>query len=166
MSDPINMLAKSIEIDTLQKTVVSLSRNLAEVTLDNQAVRAAYTALNEDSTKRLDELSKANVALVLEKNDVKAAQERQQNIIHDTSDKIIGLRHQLERHEIIWGFLFRRMVHGHAIELPRHASLGKTTKKSELLPDIDSQTSEGLLTYIDNLYQKLDNPELRRLLRE
>ncbi|MNQ82688.1 hypothetical protein D3C85_977460 [compost metagenome] len=165
MSDQINLLAKSIEVDTLQKTVVSISRNLAEVTLDNQTIRTAYAQLNEDSTKRLDELSKANVALVLEVNEVKACQGRQQTIIQNMEDDLVGLRHQRDRREIIWNFAFPWLRDGMAIKLPHHESLGKI-KKADLKLNPEHMTAEGVLDHIDNLYQQVDNPELRRLLRE
>lgn len=165
MSEHIQLLAKSIEIDSLQKTVVRLSHDLAHVTHEHGALKTAYNQLNENALKQADEMSKANVALVLEKNALIEAQTQQKNRIVDTDEQVVGLKHQLEREQIIYNHIFQEIKSGsELIMLPSHPTLGKV-KKSDMKLDTQGQTLSGLMDYIDNLYQRVDNPELRRLLR-
>lgn len=166
MSEHITLLAKNIEIATLQKTVVALSLDLASVTHDHGLLRNAYNQLNENAVKQADEMSKANVALVLEKNGIEEARGRQQDRIIDMEEDLTGLRHEKERREIISAHIFAEIKDGSSIIfLPAHPSL-KKLKKTDLRIELQGQTFSGMITYIDDLYQQLDNPELRRLLKQ
>lgn len=165
MSEHVQLLAKNIEIKTLQGTVVQLSHDLAHVTHEHGTLKAAYNQLHENALKQADEMSKANVALVLEKNTLIEAQTNQKNRIVDTDEVVVGLKHQLEREQIIHDHIFAEIRNGsELIMLPGHHSLGKV-KKASLRVETEGQTLSGIVTYIDNLYQQIDNPELRRLLR-
>lgn len=166
MSEHIQLLAKNIEIDTLQKNVVTLSLNLANVTHDLDTLKRAYNQLNENAVKQADEMSKANVALVLEKNDIEEARGRQKIILSGLEDDILSARHQLEREQIIHAHIFAEIKNGSSlIYLPNHPSLGKV-KKADLRIEVNNgSTLSGIITDIDNRYQKVDNPELRRLFK-
>jgi hypothetical protein len=166
MSEHITLLAKNIEVDTLQKTVVKLSYDLAAVTHEHGVLKTAYNQLHETAAKQADDMSQANVALILEKNAVDECRGRQQTTIAGLEDDILSARHQLEREQIIHAHIFAEIKNGSAIILlPNHKSLGKV-KKADLRIETDhGQTLSGIVTYIDDLYQKIDNPELRRLLR-
>jgi len=166
MSEHVQLLAKNIEIDTLQKTVVKLSLDLATVTHEQGLLKNAYNQLNENAVQQADQMSKANVALVLEKNAVEEARGRQQERIQEMEDDLTGVRHEKDRHEIIYTHIFSEIKNGSSIiMLPGHKSLGKV-KKTDLRIELNSgHTLSGIVTYIDNLYQQIDNPELRRLLR-
>ena len=166
MSEHVQLLAKNIEIDTLQKTVVKLSLDLATVTHEQGLLKHAYNQLNENAVQQADQMSKANVALVLEKNGIEEARGRQQERIQEMEEDLTGLRHEKERREILSDFIFRSIQDGsNTFDLPGHASLPKKTRKSDLRVYTDGQTHSGLITQLDDMYQKLDNPELRRLLR-
>ena len=167
MSDHVQLLAKNIEIKTLQGTVVRLSHDLASITHEQQLLRDAFNQLAENATKQADEMSKANVALVLDKNTIEEARGRQQDIIHDLEETVTSLRHQRDRQEIIANHIFSQIKDGSSIfQLPSHPSLPKKTRRADLHMRTDGQTLSGMITYIDDMYQKLDNPELRRLLKE
>lgn len=168
MSEHITLLAKNIEVDTLQKTVVKLSYDLATVTHEHGVLKTAYNQLHETAAKQADEMSKANVALILEKNAIDECRGRQQTTIAGLEDDILSARHQLEREQIIHAHIFAEIKSGSAIiMLPNHKSLGPgKVKKADLRVETGhGQTLAGIVTYIDDLYQKVDNPELRRLLR-
>lgn len=168
MSEHVQLLAKNIEIKTLQGTVVQLSHDLASVTHEHTLLRNAFNQLNENAVKQADDLSKANVALVLEKNVIEEARGRQQERIQDMEEDLTGLRHEKERREIITNHVFKEIKGGSSIVyLPHHASLGKKVKKTDLRIELNAgHTLSGIVTHIDDMYQKLDNPELRRLLKQ
>jgi hypothetical protein len=162
----VNLLAKSIEIDTLQKMLTQLSTSLATVTLENRDLNHSFKQSLEDNLKKIEELSSANVSLVVSRNEVHAQLTVQQERIRDMEDDLTGVRHEKERHEIINDFIFTQIKDGSMIiYLPSHTSI-KKIKKVDLRITLEGQTLSGMVTYIDDMYQQLDNPELRRLLKE
>lgn len=163
----VTLLAKSIEIDSQQKTIVQLSDSLARITIESRDLHTAFRQSQEDHLKRTDELSAANVALILEKNESEAARGRQQQRIQEMEDDLTELRSEKERHEIINRFIFAELKDGIGkIDLPYISKTRKGMKVSDRKLDATNFTYDGLITHIDDFYQELDNAQLRKVLKE
>lgn len=166
-------LASAIRIDSLELTIVRLSSNLASVTLDVKKQVEYGKKLAETTTARITELEESNVALlqcvavqdetVLKLNaDLASVKDSDQ----DKKDELESLEHQLYRHDLISAYLVRSLLSGKTIiKLPRHASHPKAIKATEFQLDMTVHTHEAALNYIDSLYSKLNNFELRSHLR-
>lgn len=166
MSEVI-LLAKSIEIDSQQKTIVQLSDSLARITIESRDLHTAFRQSQEDHLKKIEELSSANVSLVVSHNEVHAQLTVEQERIRDMEETITDLRHEKDRQEIIANYIFSEIKGGSSIfQLPSHPSLPKKTRKADLHMCTDGQTLSGMIPYIDDMYQQLDNTELRQVLKE
>ena len=166
-------LASAIRIDSLELTIVRLSNDLAAVTLDVKKQVQYGKNLADTTTARIAELEESNVALlqcvavqdetILKLNaDLASTKDSDQ----DKKDALEGLEHQLYRHDLISAYLVRSLLSGKTtIKLPRHASHPKALKSAEFQLDMMVNTHEAALNYIDSLYSKLNNFELRSQLR-
>lgn len=174
MSHEKEALASAIRIDSLEQTVVRLSNDLASVTLDLKAQVTYGKETAENAARQSLEVQQTNLSLLTRTRDqdeviadlgekLKTAE----RTVTDQEEALQGYEHQLARRDIISAFLVRNLRNGRVdVKLPRHETQKKAVKSSELIVHMDSHTYAGAVEYVDTLYQQLDNPELRRLLRE
>jgi len=173
----IQLAAKSLELNLAQQSIASLALQLTKAQAELGSVKTALKVQAEEALKQIETLNTSNVGLLKSlqvTREAGAAQAEKDNNtiaslgdeVQDLQEDMTGLRHELERREIICGFLFEQQKKYDIVPLPYHESLGKKAKtKADLQLVTDRYTFSAALTYIDDLYQKLDNPELRGLLK-